>query len=337
MPWLIYRHISPSGKSYIGQTSKSTWKERAGVNGTGYGCGRKGHPTPFGYAIQKYGWENFTHEVLEENIPTQELADKRERYWIKYYNSLAKNGNGYNTEIGGIYCPRYEREIYQIDRNTLQIVRKFDSILKAKEEMDYSSTSLISRVCTGERPQYDGYYWAYADEYDKGEWQFRTNKLYSPVYQIDMTTLNIVGQYKGPKDAAESMGYKGEGGRKGIQRCCQRLRYSYKDYFWCYQKEYSFDWKPAEELKIPKPRKRKENKYNWQHYIGEKFGKLEVVSYVGARRDSNIIKHYFYFRCDCGKTVEKPIEYVRASNGAKSCGCARFGRRKNSYLKEGDK
>lgn len=87
----IYRHISPSGKSYIGQT-KYTWEERA-------------KPTPeqayygsvrFLNAIRKYGWGNFEHEILDDNVPHENLSI-RENFWIDYYDSVY---SGYNF-IGG--------------------------------------------------------------------------------------------------------------------------------------------------------------------------------------------------------------------------------------------
>ena len=53
--WTVYKHISPSGKVYIGITSivpELRWKK-------GYG-----KQTIFGKAVGKYGWNNFTHEIL---------------------------------------------------------------------------------------------------------------------------------------------------------------------------------------------------------------------------------------------------------------------------------
>lgn len=75
MEWLIYRHISPSGKCYIGQTNQkpeSRWN-----NGKVYSRAFK-----FGKAIDRYGWENFTHEILESHILTQELANEREIFLL---------------------------------------------------------------------------------------------------------------------------------------------------------------------------------------------------------------------------------------------------------------
>lgn len=47
------------------------------------------------YAIQKYGADNFWYEILESQV---ENYNERERYWIKYYNSLKPNG--YNIQEG---------------------------------------------------------------------------------------------------------------------------------------------------------------------------------------------------------------------------------------------
>ena len=48
--------------------------------------------------MRKYGLENFTFEVLQDNIETFEKLDKAEIYWIDYYNSFVK---GYNETFGG--------------------------------------------------------------------------------------------------------------------------------------------------------------------------------------------------------------------------------------------
>lgn len=81
----IYRHVSPSGKSYVGLT-KDTWQKRS-RGGKGY----KAH-TKFAAAIRKYGWDNFSHEVLETFDDREELL-KRESFWIAHFDSI---NNGYN-------------------------------------------------------------------------------------------------------------------------------------------------------------------------------------------------------------------------------------------------
>lgn len=47
--------------------------------------------------MHKYGVENFFYEVLEDQIPIDEL-DKREQYYIEKYDSYK---NGYNSTSGG--------------------------------------------------------------------------------------------------------------------------------------------------------------------------------------------------------------------------------------------
>ena len=87
---VIYKHTSPFGKSYIGQTKN--YKKRCTPGNY--------KSSPYFYsAIQKYGWENFEHEILEE-CSTQEEADKKEIFYISKYKTTNQNF-GYNISEGG--------------------------------------------------------------------------------------------------------------------------------------------------------------------------------------------------------------------------------------------
>ena len=90
-PYCIYKHTCPSGNIYIGQTCKENLNDRWS-NGNGYkGC------HAFYNAIQRYGWDNITHDIIEENL-TKAEADAREIYYI----GLAKKlGISYNIREGG--------------------------------------------------------------------------------------------------------------------------------------------------------------------------------------------------------------------------------------------
>ena len=89
----IYAHINKeNGKIYIGQT-KQTLNNRF-MNGYGY------RTCPhFWNAIQKYGWDNFEHIVLFENI-SLELANIIEEELIEKYNTR-NSLFGYNINFGG--------------------------------------------------------------------------------------------------------------------------------------------------------------------------------------------------------------------------------------------
>lgn len=90
--WCVYKHQSPSGKVYIGITSLRATKR------WGHGCNYR-HNEYFYSAIKKYGWENFTHEVLFENLD-KESAEQKEVELIALYKSNDKRF-GYNLTSGG--------------------------------------------------------------------------------------------------------------------------------------------------------------------------------------------------------------------------------------------
>lgn len=96
---LIYKITNKiNNKSYIGQTIKSAeerWKEH---QNHAFGKHENDIKKVLYQAIRKYGLENFTFEVLQDNITNYEDLDKAEIYWIDYYNSFLQ---GYNETRGG--------------------------------------------------------------------------------------------------------------------------------------------------------------------------------------------------------------------------------------------
>ena len=94
--YCVYCHTNKiNGKQYIGRTHLNPLN-RWGKEGEGY----KNHPS-FYSDIQQYGWDNFTHEILEYGIVGKEIADQKEREYIKQLNSVYPNG--YNKEDGGVH------------------------------------------------------------------------------------------------------------------------------------------------------------------------------------------------------------------------------------------
>lgn len=90
--WTVYRHISPSGKVYIGITSKKSPASRWGKDGYNYRSSVLFHK-----AIQKYGWDNIKHEVLFTNLP-EERAKNLEIDLVSHYKNLNLS---YNITEGG--------------------------------------------------------------------------------------------------------------------------------------------------------------------------------------------------------------------------------------------
>lgn len=88
----VYKHTSPSNKVYIGITCRKPiirWN-----NGNGYR-----NNMYFWNAIQKYGWDNFQHEIIAENLSKENACEMEEKL-ISEYNSNDRN-YGYNISSGG--------------------------------------------------------------------------------------------------------------------------------------------------------------------------------------------------------------------------------------------
>lgn len=92
--YTVYKHKNNiNGKVYIGITSTSLEK-RFGKNGANY---RKN--TFFYRAIEKYGWDAFSHEIIADGMSLEDAA-KTEVALISKYNSTNPQF-GYNISDGG--------------------------------------------------------------------------------------------------------------------------------------------------------------------------------------------------------------------------------------------
>ena len=87
--YCVYEHIFPNGKKYIGISCDA---EKRWRNGKGYETQPK-----IARAINKYGWENVTHNIIIDGI-SKEQAETLERYLIAELKTI---DNGYNTSTGG--------------------------------------------------------------------------------------------------------------------------------------------------------------------------------------------------------------------------------------------
>ena len=92
--YTVYQHKNKiNGKIYIGITSQKP-EDRWGSQG----CNYKSSPH-FYSAIQKYGWDNFEHNILFTGL-TKEQSCLKEQELIKEYNSMNREF-GYNSTSGG--------------------------------------------------------------------------------------------------------------------------------------------------------------------------------------------------------------------------------------------
>ena len=129
--YLVYKHTTPNGKSYIGMTCSSI--KRRAQNGKGYLTQRV-----FYNAIKKYGWDNIKHEVLEEKLSHKEACEK-EKYYISKYKTTDRRC-GYNITSGGDSATKKVNPVIQLFNNN--IVNKFESISVASECLKLSRTTI---------------------------------------------------------------------------------------------------------------------------------------------------------------------------------------------------
>jgi len=93
----VYVHTNTiNNKVYVGTTSKVPAYKRWCINsGAGYKKNKRFYDN-----IQKYGWENFEHEIIASGLNEDE-ASNMERILIDKLNSTNPEF-GYNTERGGL-------------------------------------------------------------------------------------------------------------------------------------------------------------------------------------------------------------------------------------------
>lgn len=100
--YIVYKHTClDNGKVYIGMTG-TPFLIRTGNNGEGYLHKKKNGDwvqPQMARAILKHGWDNFSHEILFENLSKEE-ADAKEKELIELYDSRNPQ-KGYNTRTGG--------------------------------------------------------------------------------------------------------------------------------------------------------------------------------------------------------------------------------------------
>lgn len=99
--WCVYIHTNQiNNKKYVGLTCNIN--KRFDKNGEGYLHVKKDgtYVQPaMANAINKYGWDNFSHEIVASNL-TKEEADTLEKEYIKKYDTRNPL-KGYNIREGG--------------------------------------------------------------------------------------------------------------------------------------------------------------------------------------------------------------------------------------------
>lgn len=210
--WKIYKYTAPNGKCYIGQT-KRTLRQRGGTRGQGYIKSEK-----FANAIEKYTWDAFTCEILEE-CTTLEQANEREKYWIEYYDSVK---HGYNICGGGNQHNNLSNgTVYQFTPSG-ELVRTWVSVAEASRELGINDT-LILRAIRSNTRCHD---WLFS--YNEVAFEYTSRERSVVQYTLDG---KYVGEYTKIADAAAITGVN----NSSISAVCRGKMNKSGGYVWRYK------------------------------------------------------------------------------------------------------
>ena len=187
-------------------------------------------------AILKYGWDNFDHIVIIDNI-SKEMACEIEKQLIKKYKStekqfgynLATGGDGGATMVGEKHILSKKVFRYDLDGNYID---EWINAQNASKELNIC-VSDIHAVARREIKQAGGFQWSYTKvdclEKYPGHWGFN-KKQYPKIYQI-----NFDGVLVHIHDDIHNIDYDTD----TIRACCQNKRLTAFGFFWLFENDYS--------------------------------------------------------------------------------------------------
>lgn len=256
----IYTHTSPSGKVYVGQTVN--YKRRWGYNGEHY-KNKKADGSyiqgAFARAIDKYGWGNFEHKIILENISKSE-ADYAEKYLIKWYKlhnlsyNITEGGEGTCGPHPPLSAERKEKLLVFLHTNppmkgrhhTEEAKRKISKAFKGRK-LSEERRRQMSEISRGRKHSDESK--IKMSEYRKAHpetWIGGWNKI--EVYQYDLEG-NYIASYPSAVEAASALNKSISG---DISSCIQGHKLSAGGYLWKSEKVDHIDMSNYRVLITPK-------------------------------------------------------------------------------------
>lgn len=180
MNYIVYVHIFPNNKRYVGITQQKA--ERRWQNGNGYKTQQLMYR-----AIEKYKWHNIEHKILYTGLSKEE-AEQKEIELIKEWKTN-NSRYGYNSSIGGevisLGCVSSKTKRKQISKkvkelwksekylNHMRIAHKkpiicvetgieYISAMDIQRKLNINNSS-VTACCNGKRQTAGGYHWKHKD------------------------------------------------------------------------------------------------------------------------------------------------------------------------------
>ena len=192
--YVVYEHISPSGKVYVGQSCQLNVRWEG--NGSRYlNKNKEGKfiQRIFANALLKYGWDNFKHKIILENL-TKSEADYAEKYLIKWYK-LHKLS--YNVTDGGDGGCGLKRSMSEEQRKRMSEYMKKYNPRKGKHHTEEAKRK-ISKSNKGKIVGKEGREnMRRAQLGSKRLWRWRK------IYAFDKNTKKLVAEFSSITEAAK--------------------------------------------------------------------------------------------------------------------------------------
>lgn len=227
--YVVYKHTSPNNKIYIGITGQIP-PEKRWANGRGYTQNEY-----FNKEIILYGWDNFIHEILFDNL-TRVEAQQKEAELIKYYKSTDRNF-GYNVSSGGYkkITDEIRMSAYGSGKSFEPImqytclgifIKTFDNALIAEYETGVNHSNIIS-CCEGHLRSAGKFVWRYANPaLNLIDYNYKINKR---VVQYTRDGL-FVKVYNSIRMAAKETDID----QSSITKCCKEKLRTAGNFIWRY-------------------------------------------------------------------------------------------------------
>ena len=213
----VYKHTSPDGRVYIGMTGQKP--EVRWQSGTGYKTN-----TYFTRSINKYGWQNFKHEIIAQGL-SKEQAQKLEIRLIAEYKSNDRKC-GFNISVGGeshkgVKISEWHKERVRQANIGKTVSQETREKLSAASKKTWSDPAHIERICQlniGEKnPQY-------------GKKKTDEEKLKRGAKQVLQFDIGgeFLAEYISLHNASEKTGVP----RGDIKKCCDGIFKQAGGYVW---------------------------------------------------------------------------------------------------------
>lgn len=230
--WCVYVHTNKiNNKVYVG-VAKGSPEKRWGKNGNGYS---RSQPV-FSYAINKYTWGGFEHEVIAQNLTQREAWDMEVELIARYKSNCKRYKNpsyGYNMTDGGEgsygfkHTEETKKKLSEIRSNPSDETRRRMSE-SAKERCTDEWRESTSQLQSGiKRPQWSN---PCPEDVKRKIGQKNSKSVYQK-------TLNgeIIKKFNSQSEAERVTGIH----QASIWRCCNKKVKSAGGFLWDYVDSYN--------------------------------------------------------------------------------------------------